>query len=108
MSADYCLHCGAPYDKETPQDRLGLNLDCRMLSCNGKRVRLTGCESDLVSTIMRRGKVSRECLLMCLNEEATGNLLDQFIYRIRRKIERVAPHLHLNAIWGWGFELSDG
>jgi DNA-binding response OmpR family regulator len=89
VSAPFCPHCG--YDLQL--DAAILINDFSMMSSNaplywrGERISLTDSERILCYTLMRAypSAVKSATLLDRIDSEATANVIDVFICRIRKK-----------------------
>ena len=93
--------------------KMVVNLDTKVVTIAGKTLPLTGREYALVELLcLRRGMtVSKEQFLNHLYggmDEPEMKIIDVFLHRIRRKIERLSGgEQYIQTVWGRGYILKE-
>ncbi len=94
-------------NKEISYDDYIINLDKRTVQCNGKNVKLTTLEFDLVLLFIENKDkcFSREEILSNVwGNDYFGNdrVVDDLVRRVRKRL----PKLKIDAVYGYGYRLS--
>ena len=93
--------------------KMEVNLDTKIIKIDGKTLPLTGKEYALVELLcLRQGTtVSKEQFLNYLYggmDEPEIKIIDVFLHRIRRKIERLSGgEQYIQTLWGRGYVLKE-
>ncbi|NBC20985.1 MAG: response regulator [Alphaproteobacteria bacterium] len=89
-----------------------VNLDAKTVEVNGDRVHLTGKEYQMFELLsLRKGTtLTKEMFLNHLYggmDEPELKIIDVFICKLRKKLERAAGDHFIETVWGRGYVLRD-
>lgn len=89
-----------------------VNLDAKTVEVGGRRVHLTGKEYQMFELLsLRKGTtLTKEMFLNHLYggmDEPELKIIDVFICKLRKKLEKVAGEHHIETVWGRGYVLRD-
>lgn len=92
-----CPHCGYDLRLDTPVliDDFSMMSSVAVLRWEGEAVKLTGSERILVYTLMKAypAPVRLSVILDRMDSDATGNVIDVYLCRIRKKLRAIgAPN----------------
>jgi two-component system cell cycle response regulator CtrA len=91
---------------------LEINLDNKQVVANSQLVHLTNKEYTILEILcLKKGKtVSKEHLLDQLYggiDEPEPKIIDVFVCKLRKKIEKVTKKNYIGTIWGQGYMIND-
>ena len=92
--------------------KLVVNLDAKTVEVAGQRVHLTGKEYQMLELLsLRKGTtLTKEMFLNHLYggmDEPELKIIDVFICKLRKKLQKAAGDHHIETVWGRGYVLRD-
>jgi DNA-binding response OmpR family regulator len=99
---------GVTKQKRLKHRDLLLDIEERKLSIDGKTIKLTNMEFNLLHTFIKNANkpLQREFLVGEVSEESQGKTINVAINRLKNKIDPEGTKEYITSVWGIGYKLN--